>query len=173
PYAFYQLWVNTEDPDAARFLKVFTLLSREEIEDLVAQSKERPAARIGQRALAQAVTTLVHGHAAYQRVQAASAALFGRGDLSELDEQTLRDAVAELPSGSLDVGTNTIVDLLVDTGLCRGRSEARRTVADGGAYLNNIKVADEDLPIAREQVLPGGVVVVRRGRRNLAVARAT
>lgn len=172
PYAFYQFWINTDDADVERFLKVFTLLSRQEIEQLVAESAERPAARIGQRALARGVTTLVHGQEACERVEAASAALFGRGELRDLDERTLRDAVAELPEGQLEVGVSTIVDLLVSTGLCRGRGEARRTVADGGAYLNNVKVEDEDQPVSAEDVLPGGVVLVRRGRRNLAVAQA-
>ena len=171
PYAFYQFWVNTEDADVERFLKVFTLLPREEIEGLVEESRNRPAARIGQRALARAVTSLVHGEEACDRVEAASAALFGRGELSALDERTLRDAVEELPGGEAEVGTSTAVDLLLSTGLCRGRSEARRTVADGGAYINNVKVEDEDLPLDEAQVLPGRVVLVRRGRRNLAVAR--
>src|SRR5690625_1588566 len=84
----------------------------------------------------------------------------------------VRDAVAERPSGDREPGTSTIVDLLVGTGLCRGRSDARRTVADGGAYLNNEKVTDEDAPISGADLLAGGVVLVRRGRRNLAVARA-
>lgn len=171
PYAFYQFWINTDDADVERFLKVFTLLPRQEIEDLVAESAEKPAARIGQRALARGVTTLVHGQEAYERVEAASAALFGRGELGGLDERTLGDAVAELPEGGVEVGVSTIVDLLVGTGLCRGRGEARRTVADGGAYLNNVKVEDEDKPVSAEDLLPGGVVLVRRGRRNLAVAK--
>ena len=172
PYAFYQFWFNTDDADAGRFLKIFTLLPREEIESLIEESAQRPAARIAQRALARAVTSLVHGADACARVEAASSALFGRGDLAHLDEDTLRDAVAELPSGDLEPGTSTIVDLLVGTGLCRGRSDARRTVADGGAYLNNEKVTDEDAPISGADLLAGGVVLVRRGRRNLAVARA-
>ena len=133
PYAFYQFWFNTDDADAGRFLKIFTLLPREEIESLIEESAQRPAARIAQRALARAVTSLVHGADACARVEAASSALFGRGDLAHLDEDTLRDSVAELPSGDLEPGTSTIVDLLVGTGLCRGRSDARRTVADGGA----------------------------------------
>ena len=172
PYAFYQFWFNTDDADAGRFLKIFTLLPREEIESLIEESAQRPAARIAQRALARAVTSLVHGADACARVEAASSALFGRGDLAHLDEDTLRDAVAELPSGDLEPGTSTIVDLLVGTGLCRGRSDARRTVADGGAYLNNEKVTDEDAPVTAEDLLAGEVVLVRRGRRNLAVARA-
>lgn len=171
PYAFYQFWFNTDDADVGRFLKVFTLLPREEIERLIEESAQRPAARVGQRALAQAVTSLVHGADACARVEAASSALFGRGDLASLDGDTLSDAVAELPSGDLKPGSSTIVDLLVGTGLCRGRSDARRTVADGGAYLNNEKVTDEDAPITDEDLLAGGVVLVRRGRRNLAVAR--
>lgn len=170
PYDFYQFWFNTEDADTERFLKVFTLLNRSEIEALVEESKKKPAARIGQRSLAREVTTLVHGEEACARVEAASAALFGRGDLAELDESTLADAVAELPTASLDLGESTVIDLLVNTGLVNGRSQARRTVADGGAYLNNVKVEDEDEPVKQEDLLPGGVVLIRRGRRNIAVA---
>lgn len=171
PYEFYQFWFNTEDADVERFLKVFTLLPRQEIEELVDHSNQRPAARIGQRALAQHVTTLVHGEQACADVEAASQALFGRGELAALDEQTLLDAVSQLPSTELVLGQDTIVDLLVKTQLARGRSDARRTVADGGAYLNNTTVVDEDAPIELKDVLPGGVVLVRKGRRNLAVAR--
>lgn len=171
PYEFYQFWINTEDADVERFLKVFTLLTREEISDLVHRSEQKPAARIGQRALARSVTSLVHGVQACDDVEAASQALFGRGELAQLDQATLADAVEQLPSTELTVGHDTIVDLLIKTGLCRGRNDARRTVADGGAYLNNTKVDDEDRPVEGEDLLPGGLVLVRRGRRNLAVAR--
>ena len=170
PYAFYQFWLNTGDADVVRMLKVFTFLDREEIAALAAEVEERPQARGAQRRLAQEVTTFVHGADATERVQRATAALWGGDELGELDERTLRDAVAELPRGAGDVGESTIVDLLVSTGLEKGRSAARRTVASGGAYLNNAKVTDEDRVIDAGDVLAGGLLLVRKGRRNLAVA---
>jgi len=170
PYAFYQFWLNTEDADVERFLKIFTFRSREEIAELAAAVAERPQAREGQRALARDVTTLVHGAEATERVERASQALFGRGELADLDPETLGHAVAELPRGEAVVGESNVVDLLVATGLAAGRSAARRTVSEGGAYLNNVKVTDEDHVLAPEDVLAGRWVLLRRGRRNLAVA---
>jgi len=170
PYAFYQFWLNTEDADVERFLKIFTFRSREEIAELAAAVAERPQAREGQRVLAQDVTTLVHGAEATERVERASRALFGRGDLHELDPETLTHAVAELPRGEGVAGESNVVDLLVSTGLAAGRSAARRTIADGGAYLNNVKVTDEDHVVTSEDLLAGRWVLLRRGRRNLAVA---
>ncbi|QGH69078.1 tyrosine--tRNA ligase [Pseudactinotalea sp. HY158] len=172
PYAFYQFWINTDDADVVGYLKVFTFLERAEIEELAAQVAERPAAREAQRALARAVTTLVHGANACERVEAASQALFGRGsglDLADLDAGTLADAVAEVPRGAGEVGADTILDLLQSTGLCRSRNEARRAVSDGGAYLNNVKVTDPDRVLTDADLLAGGVALVRRGRRSLAV----
>ncbi|GAB2595144.1 tyrosine--tRNA ligase [Pseudactinotalea suaedae] len=170
PYAFFQFWLNTADDDVARYLRVLTFLSRERIEELEAAVAERPQAREAQRVLAEEVTTLVHGPEAYQRVEAASAALFGRGDLRDLDESTLADAVAEVPRGQVLPGESTIVDALLATGLCSSRNEARRAVADGGAYLNNNKVTDPEKVLETGDLLAGGVALVRRGRRNLAVA---
>ncbi|MBD8063829.1 tyrosine--tRNA ligase [Oceanitalea stevensii] len=170
PYAFYQFWLNTDDGDVERFLKIFTFRSREEIAELVTAVAERPQAREGQRALAQDVTTLVHGAEATERVERASSALFGRGELRDLDPETLGHAVAELPRGEAVVGESNLVDLLVATGLANGRSAARRTIAEGGAYLNNVKLSDEDHVLAPEDLLAGRWVLLRRGRRNLAVA---
>ncbi|WP_152191948.1 tyrosine--tRNA ligase [Georgenia satyanarayanai] len=170
PYAFYQFWLNTDDGDVERFLKIFTFRSREEIAELVTAVAERPKAREGQRVLAQDVTTLVHGAEATERVERASQALFGRGELQGLDAETLGHAVAELPRGEAVVGESNLVDLLVATGLAAGRSAARRTIAEGGAYLNNVKLTDEDHVLAPEDLLAGRFVLLRRGRRNLAVA---
>ncbi|MCM3662608.1 tyrosine--tRNA ligase [Georgenia satyanarayanai] len=170
PYAFYQFWLNTDDGDVERFLKIFTFRSRGEIAELVTAVAERPQAREGQRALAQDVTTLVHGAEATERVERASSALFGRGELRDLDPETLGHAVAELPRGEAVVGESNLVDLLVATGLANGRSAARRTIAEGGAYLNNVKLSDEDHVLAAEDLLAGRWVLLRRGRRNLAVA---
>ncbi|MEE6289041.1 tyrosine--tRNA ligase [Georgenia sp. MJ173] len=170
PYAFYQFWLNTDDADAVRYLKVFTFRTREEIAELEQAVAERPFAREAQRTLAQDVTTLVHGAEATDRVERASRALFGRGELGDLDADTLRHAVAELPRAPLQVGTTTIVDLLVDSGLSAGRGAARRTIGEGGAYLNNIKVTDEEYVVAADDVLAGQWVLLRRGKRVLAVA---
>nr|WP_250649331.1 MULTISPECIES: tyrosine--tRNA ligase [unclassified Actinomyces] len=172
PYAFYQFWLQVDDVDVVRFLKVFTFLGREEIERLEAVTRENPKAREAQKVLAREVTTWVHGEQAVEAAQAATQALWGRGDLSELDEATVLAATADLPTAELTVGESTIVDLLVATGLEKGRSAARKTVAGGGAYLNNVKVEDEDAVVTQDQLLAGGVVLVRKGRRNLAAARA-
>ncbi len=172
PYAFYQFWLNTADADVVHYLKVFTFRSREELEELERAVAERPQAREAQRSLAEDVTTLVHGAEAAERVRRASQALFGRDDLRELDGSTLHDAVAELPRGEVRVGESTMVDLLLTTGLEKGRSAARRTIASGGAYLNNEKIEDEDRVLTDQDLLDGGYALLRKGRRHLAVGVA-
>ncbi|WP_147917725.1 tyrosine--tRNA ligase [Ruania zhangjianzhongii] len=172
PYAFYQFWLNAADADAIDWLKTFTFLSRVEIEELAEQTRAAPKARAAQRSLAREVTALVHGPDATDRVEAASAALFGSGDLQALDAATLTDAVAELPRGGITPGESTAVDALVATGLEKGRKAARRVIESGGAYLNNVKVADADAPIAAADLLAGNLALVRRGRKSLAVASA-
>jgi len=172
PYAFYQFWLQVDDADVVRFLKVFTFLEREEIERLEAATAENPKAREAQRVLAHEVCTWVHGADATAQAEAATSALWGRGDLADIDEATILAATADLASGDVTVGQTTIVDLLVGTGLERGRNAARKTIAGGGAYINNVKVADETAVIGPEHLLAGGVVLVRKGRRNLAVGRA-
>ncbi|WP_195393825.1 tyrosine--tRNA ligase [Actinomyces urogenitalis] len=171
PYAFYQFWLRVDDVDVVRFLKVFTFLDREEIERLERAAQDNPKAREAQKVLAREVTTWVHGAAAVESAEAATQALWGRGELSDLDEATVLQATADLPTAQLEVGRSTIVDLLVAAGLEKGRSAARKTVAGGGAYLNNVKVEDEDRVVTKDDLLAGGVVLVRKGRRNLAVAR--
>ena len=171
PYAFYQFWLRVDDVDVVRFLKVFTFLDREEIERLERATQDNPKAREAQKVLAREVTTWVHGAAAVESAEAATQALWGRGELSDLDEATVLQATADLPTAQLEVGRSTIVDLLVAAGLEKGRSAARKTVAGGGAYLNNVKVEDEDRVVTKDDLLAGGVVLVRKGRRNLAVAR--
>lgn len=168
PYAMYQFWLNTTDADVIDRLKVFTFRNRVDI-DLLAESVEsRPHLREAQRALAFDVTSLVHGVDATERVIAASAALFGQGDLAELDENTLRAATAELPTAKVDAGALGIIDLLVASGLSPSNSAARRTVAEGGAYVNNQKVADPDTIVGSEQLLHGRFLLLRRGKRTLA-----
>jgi len=167
PYAFYQFWLNAEDAQVGRLLRVFTFRTREQIEQLEAATVERPAAREAQRALAGDVTTLVHGQAAAEAAVAASGALFGRGELGELDAATLRDATAELPRARFALGAS-VVDLLVDAGLAPSRGGARRTITEGGAYVNNVKVLDPDAVVLADQLLHDRFVVLRRGKKSLA-----
>ena len=168
PYAFFQYWLNVEDASVVQLLKVFTDRTRDEVAALEAEVAERPFAREAQRALARDVTTLVHGEPATVAVEAASQALFGRGELRDLDERTLADAAAELPSARVGRDGLAVVDLLVATGLAASRSAARRTVEEGGAYVNNSKVADVDAVVAGDELLHGRWAIVRRGRRTLA-----
>ena len=168
PYAFFQFWINADDRDVLGYLKAFTFRARDELEALAAEVAERPAARQAQRALAADVTTLVHGAEATKRVEEASRALFGRGELAGLDQETLRDALAELPSARLPRGQHAVADLLVATGLASSRGAARRTLAEGGGYVNNAKVAGEDTQVGVEALLHDRWLVIRRGRRALA-----
>ncbi|WP_405482317.1 tyrosine--tRNA ligase [Streptomyces sp. NBC_00009] len=167
PYAFYQFWLNADDRDVSKFLRIFSFKSREEIEDLERQTEERPQARTAQRALAEELTTLVHGADQCAAVIAASKALFGQGDLGELDEATLEAALSELPHAKVDA-LGPVVDLLAEVGLVASKSAARRTVKEGGAYVNNVKVAAEDAVPATDELLHGRWLVLRRGKKNLA-----
>jgi len=166
PYAFYQFWLNTEDSDVISRLKVFTFLTRAEIEDLEAAVATEPFRRLAQRTLAVAVTGLVHGRPATEAAIQAAHALFGQGELADLDEATLEAALRELPN-TTTAPHATVLQLLVDTGLTASLSEARRAVSQGGVYLNNVKVTDEAETI-ENAVLPGGVAVLRRGKKTLA-----
>ncbi|KQR04009.1 tyrosine--tRNA ligase [Arthrobacter sp. Leaf141] len=171
PYAFYQFWLNTADADVVDRLKVFTFLTRAEIDDVATAVAERPFAREGQRRLAFEVTSLVHGVEATEKVIAASAALFGNGDLTVLDEMTLAAATAELPSATVPADALGIVDLLVVSGLSESKSAARRTVGEGGAYVNNQKMTDPDAVVAGSQLLHGKYLLLRRGKKNLATVQ--
>jgi tyrosyl-tRNA synthetase len=170
PYAFYQYFLNVEDASVTTLLKVLTDRSREQLEELDRQVAEEPFRRVAQRTLAADVTTLVHGAAATAAVQAASEALFGKGDVRALDARTLHDATAELPGGEVHVGM-PVVDALVAVGLADSRNAARRTIAEGGASVNGEKVTDAERLVAGEDVLHGQVVVLRRGRKALAAGR--
>jgi tyrosyl-tRNA synthetase len=169
PYAFYQFWVNSADADVINLLKVFTFLTRAEIEALEAAVRDEPFKREAQRRLALEVTTLVHGEAATAGAIAASAALFGDGDLAALDAPTLAAVIEELPTTDV-TGETPVAQALVDTGLNASLSEARRAIQQGGVYLNNAKVADEGATIGRAG-LAGGIAVLRRGKRTLAGLR--
>jgi tyrosyl-tRNA synthetase len=168
PYSFFQYWINVDDRDAGPYLRFFTFLSREEIEALEQETAERPQARTAARRLAEELTTLVHGADETARVIAASAALFGQGELGELDEGTLGAALREAPHVELEGPTPSITDLLVATGLCASKSAARRAVDEGGAYLNNVRVTDPETIPGSGDALAGGWLVLRRGKRSLA-----
>jgi len=168
PYAFYQFWLNSEDAKVVEYLKIFTFRGRDEIAELAQEVAASPAARTAQRALAADVTTLVHGATATARVIEASQALFGRGDLRALDAATLRDAVAELPTARVAPGEHLVSDLLAQTGLVASRSAGRRTITEGGAYLNNDKVDAGDATAGPDDALHGRWLLLRRGRRALA-----
>jgi tyrosyl-tRNA synthetase len=165
PYAFYQYWLNTTDADLEDRLKVFTFLTRTEIEAVTAEHQASPQLRLGQKRLALEVTSLVHSAQAAQQAIDASAALFGQGDLASLDTQTLESALAELPGTQAKPGT-PITQLLVDTGLVASISAGRRAIAEGGVYLNNLKIDSEDAVL--EGLLHSKFAVLRRGKKTLA-----
>jgi len=174
PYAWYQHFVNAPDSLVPAWLRIFTFLDREEIEALEKETAERPAARAGQRRLAEEVTKLVHGEVETRQVIAASQALFGRGSLEELSAPTLRAALAE--AGLIAVPAEpvpTVASLFAEAGLVAGRGEARRTVAEGGAYVNNVRVTDADAPVSPDALLHGKYLVLRRGKRTVAGAEFT
>ncbi|MGF9754845.1 tyrosine--tRNA ligase [Microvirga sp. 0TCS3.31] len=169
PYAFHQFWLNVEDEKVGELLRVFTFLSREEIEDLEQQTADKPFLRAGQKRLADEVTALVHGADEVEHAKAAAAALFGGGDLAGIKPDTLASALREaggttLPAGELPA----ILDLLVAAGLAKSKGEARRTVAEGGAYLNNVRVEDADLQPTASDLVAGSWLVLRRGKKKFA-----
>ncbi len=174
PYAWYQYFVNVGDADVIRYLRMFTFLPREEIDALEEDTRERPYLRAAQKRLAAEFTTLVHGQRATDQVVAASGALFGKGELRDLDESTLTAAMAEAPTGAARLADKpTIVDLLVTSGLAESRGAARRVVKEGGAYVNNQKIADEEWTPAADDLLHGRWLVVRRGKRSTAGVEIT
>ena len=170
PYAFYQFWLNQADADVIGYLKVFTFLTREEIAALEESLATEPFKREAQRRLAWEVTALVHGSQTADAVVAASQALFGRGELTALDEETLAGCASEL--GAATLGSDaTVVDALVDSGIVASRSDARRAVQDGGAYVNNVKVEALETRVADLGPLAGGWFVLRRGKKSVALVR--
>src|SRR3954464_730810 len=169
PYAWYQYFINTADADVVRYLRWFTFLSRDELADLEQATAERPHERAAQRRLARELTTLVHGEAATAGVEHASQALFGRGELTRLDEPTLAAALREASVAELKPGgPDTITDLLVASGLSGSKGAARRTIGEGGAYVNNMRIDSEEGVPQRADFLHGRWLVLRRGKRNIA-----
>ncbi len=168
PYDFYQFWLQTADEDVVNMLKIFTFLTREEIAELEVATIERPHAREAQKALAADVTRLVHGREALDQVLQATEALWGKADLGGLDAVTLTAATAHLDRADVVLGQTTVVDALVATGLEKGRQAALRLAKQGGVAVNNEKALDPDATFTADQVLPGDVILIRKGRKNLA-----
>ncbi|MET7970688.1 tyrosine--tRNA ligase [Micromonospora sp. NPDC005305] len=167
PYAFYQFWVNADDRDVTRYLRYFSFRSREELEELEKATAERPQARLAQRALAEELTALVHGEREMAQAVAASQALFGRGSLDELAPETLRAALTEAGLVHLDELPD-VAGLLKESGLVPSMKEARRVIAEGGAYVNNVRIAEVDATVSPADLLHGRYLVLRRGKRNFA-----
>jgi tyrosyl-tRNA synthetase len=169
PYAFYQFWLNVSDAEVPGLLRVFSFKTRDEIDELVRESTERPAARIGQRALAEEVTTLVHGADETGRAIAASRALFGQGSLTDLDERTLAAVAAEVRAAQVPRNGELppVANMMAAAGVAPTVSAARRAIAGGGAYLNNQKVTDEKAVPGAEDLLYGRYLILRRGKRTV------
>ncbi|MFJ8830412.1 tyrosine--tRNA ligase [Micromonospora aurantiaca] len=167
PYAFYQFWVNADDRDVSRYLRYFSFRSREELEELEKATAERPQARLAQRALAEELTTLVHGEREMAQAVAASQALFGRGSLDELAPDTLRAALTEAGLVHLDELPD-VAGLLKESGLVPSMKEARRVIAEGGAYVNNTRISEVDATVSADDLLHGRYLVLRRGKRSFA-----
>ncbi|WP_278313144.1 tyrosine--tRNA ligase [Lolliginicoccus levis] len=172
PYAWYQYFINTGDADVIKYLRWFTFLSQGELDELEAETKERPHLRTAQKRLAQEMTTLVHGEDNTRSVELASQALFGRGEITGLDRSTLAAALTEASVAELRDGEpRTIVDLLVASGLCESKGAARRTIREGGASINNDRISDEAWEPDGVDWLHGEWLVIRRGKRNFAGIR--
>ncbi|MBB4136751.1 tyrosine--tRNA ligase [Gordonia humi] len=172
PYAWYQYFVNTADADVIGYLKWFTFLSREEIAELERLTAEKPHLREAQKRLAAELTTLIHGPEMTAAAQLASQALFGRGELDGIDEGTLSAALSETGVAEFEAGaTPTIIELLVESGLCAGNKAARRAIDEGGAYVNNVKIVDADWAPTSADLLHGRWLVLRRGKKTFAGAR--
>lgn len=170
PYTWYQYFVNTADADVIRYLRWFTFLDQEELARLEVEVAERPFKREAQRRLAQEMTDLVHGVEAREAVELASQALFGRAELSDLDEATLAASVSETDVFEFS-GETTIVDLLVGAGLADSKGTARRSIKEGGAYVNNVRIEDEAWAPTEDDFLHGRWLVLRRGKKNFAGAK--
>jgi tyrosyl-tRNA synthetase len=167
PYTFHQWWLNVDDSQVSQMLRLFTFLSRAEIEAIEAETTEKPWLRSGQKRLADEITTLVHGQDETDHARAAAAALFGGGDLHALSTSTLEAALREAGSTAVPALV-PVVDLLVETGLAKSRGEARRTITEGGAYLNNVRVEDPEAEPQPTDLIGGSWLVLRRGKKNFA-----
>ncbi|NQW65456.1 MAG: tyrosine--tRNA ligase [Actinobacteria bacterium] len=170
PYAFYQFFINSDDRDVEKLLKIFSFKTHVEIEELLKSLATNPGAREAHRALAQELTTSIHGEDACTKVEVAAKALFGQGEITDLDAATLAGALAELPRTTINSSSEipTWVDLIVATGVCESKSAARRIIKEGGAYLNNKKITAEDFTPTASDLIAGKFLVLRKGKRDLA-----
>ncbi|GAB3229522.1 tyrosine--tRNA ligase [Glycomyces halotolerans] len=168
PYAFYQFWINAADDSVVRYLKYFSFKSHEEIEELERATEEKPAARLAQRALAEELTSLLHGEEETAHVIAASQALFGRGELGALPERTLRAALVEAGMAAIDKPEVTVAEAMKESGVVASLGEARRAAKEGGAYVNNVRVSDPNAVLDRADLLHGRYAVIRRGKKTVA-----
>ncbi|AGS34762.1 tyrosyl-tRNA ligase [Corynebacterium maris DSM 45190] len=169
PYSWYQYFINAGDAVVIDYLKWFTFLTQEEIAELEVEVEERPFKREAQRRLAKEMTDLVHGEKATKAVELASQALFGRAELADLDEATLASAVSETAVFEVaEEESRAIVDLLIGTGLAESKGAARRSIKEGGVYVNNVRVESDDWEPADTDLLHGSWLVLRRGKKNFA-----
>jgi tyrosyl-tRNA synthetase len=180
PYAFSQFWLNADDRDVVKYLRVFSFRSLEEIEDIRVRFEEAPHTRLAQKALAEEVTTLVHGEEQTKQAFAAADALFRGGELRDIDPQTLAAATAELPRGEVGAAALAeglpVADALALAGIVKSKSEGRRAAREGGASVNNARVDGEDAVLTQADVLDAGetgVVVLRRGKKTLGALTVT
>ena len=170
PYAFFQFFLNSDDRDVERLLRSFSFKSHEELDALFDSLKTNPGAREAHRALAREVTTLIHGESQTNKVENAAKALFGQSEIRDLDIDTLESALSELPRTTVTKGGAfpTWVDLITAAGVVDSKSAARRVIKEGGAYINNEKIAGEDFAPSLEHLLHGRFIVLRKGKRDLA-----
>ena len=175
PYAWYQFWLNVEDALVPSLLRIFSFRSHEEIEALEEATRERPQAREGQRALAQELTDLVHGPDERAKVEAAARALFGQGDGADLDPVTLDAALAEAPNAAVTAEDWAqgigVADALARSGLVASKGAGRRTIGEGGAYVSNVRVTEQDAVLSDSDLLHGRWILLRRGRRHIGGIR--
>lgn len=169
-YEFFQFWLNSDDADMPKLLKVFSMKNRADIEELIEKVKTNPGAREAHRELAREMTAMIHGSAMAKSVEEAAKALFGQGEIGDLDLKTLDSALSQLPKTTIKKGDPypTWVDLLAATGVVESKSAARRIVKEGGAYLNNKKVESEDFTPSKTDLLHGKYLLLRKGKRDLA-----
>ena len=169
-YEFFQFWLNSDDADLPKLLKVFSMKDRSEIERLIETVKVNPGAREAHRELAREMTAMIHGQQMAKSVEEAAKALFGQGEIADLDLKTLDSALSQLPKTTIKKGDPypSWVDLLAATGVVDSKSAARRIVKEGGGYLNNKKVESEDFTPSKNDLLHGKYLLLRKGKRDLA-----
>jgi tyrosyl-tRNA synthetase len=174
-YALFQFFLNSDDRDVEQLLKTFSFKSRSELEALFESLKTNPGAREAHRELAREVTTLLHGADQAQKVEAAAKALFGQGEIRDLDIETLKSALAELPKTRIKKGEEipSWIDLVTSSGVVESKSAARRVVKEGGAYLNNEKISGEDFIPKSSDLLHGQFLLLRKGKRDLVAVEIT